>query len=168
MANPSVTADNLDSLKNIMSDASLKVPADMNPATTPLICIPTTLSAGEYSGFAAATDPRDHTKRIFVHPPSITPSVVILDPVLGRMSPAEVWFPSGVRAMDHCIELLCRLTHPDPDVDESAKKGLVLLAKGLLDLKTNADDDKARLNTLLGGCYSMDGNYDCPYPSNLI
>lgn len=162
MANPSVTADNLDSLKTIMSDASMRVPTDMNPATTPLICIPTTLSAGEYSGFAAATDPRDHTKRIFVHPPSITPSVVILDPVLGRMSPAEVWFPSGVRAMDHCIELLCRVTHPDSDVDESAKKGLVLLAKGLLNLKINADDDQARLDTLLGGCYSMDGSQFSP------
>jgi alcohol dehydrogenase class IV len=94
----------------------MKVRTDTNTATTPLICIPTTLSAGEYSSFAAATDPRDHTKRIFVHPASITLSVVILDPGLGRMSPPDVWFTSGVRAMDHCIELLCRVTHPDVDV----------------------------------------------------
>jgi len=94
-----------------------------------------------------------------MHPASITPSVVILDPVLGRMSPPNVWFTSGVRAMDHCIELLCRVTHPDADVDESAKKGLVLLAKGLLDLKVDPGNNEARLNTLLGGCYSMDGKF---------
>ena len=92
-----------------------------------------------------------------MHPSSITPSVVILDPVLGRMSPSDVWFNSGVRAMDHCIELLCRVTYPDADIDDSAKKGLVLLAKDLLDLKLDPGNDGARLNTLLGGCYSMDG-----------
>ena len=159
MANPSVSKEaGLDSIHNIETDSSLKVHWEINPARVPLICVPTTLSAGEYSGFAAATDPRDHIKKLFSHPSSITPTVVILDAALARFSPADIWLSTGVRAMDHCVETLCRITKPDKDADEAAKKGLQLLIRGLLDLKVNPDDNNARLKTLLGACYSMDGS----------
>ena len=102
------------------------------------------------------SDPRDHKKRLLFHD-SITPKVVILDPALGRLSPEDVWISSGIRSMDHCIELLCRVIEPDADVGESAKKGLALLSEGLLKLKKDPDDDEARLATMLGARYSMDG-----------
>ena len=59
--------------------------------------------------------------------------------------------------VSHCIELLCRIVKMDEDVDEASKKGLALLAGGLIKLKHNPDNVKARLDTLIGGCYSMDG-----------
>ena len=87
----------------------------------------------------------------------MVPKVVILDPALGKLSPEGVWISSGIRSVDHCVELLCRVGEPDAEVDASAKKGLSLLPEGLLRLKRDPDDDEARLATMLGARYSMDG-----------
>lgn len=156
LANPSVQSSDLDSLVAITTEDVQKNGEPRQPAALPLVCIPTTLSAGEYVGGGGWTDSRDHKKLILIHE-SMTPKAVILDPVLARLSPEDVWIPSGIRSIDHCIELLCRVIEPDADVDESAKKGLALLAGGLLKLKRDPGDDEARLATMLGARFSMDG-----------
>lgn len=143
-------------VKDLDSLLALTTGEQRSPATLPLICIPTTLSAGEYNGGSGWNDPRDHKKRL-LWDSSMTPQVVILDPALGRLSPEDVWISSGIRSVDHSVELLCRIIEPDADVDVSAKKGLTLLPEGLLKLKKDPDDDEARMATMLGARFSMDG-----------
>lgn len=126
------------------------------PSTVPIIVIPTTLSAGEYSPYAGCVDPRDMTKYTFIHP-SVCPKVVILDGKLCTSTPIDVWLSTGVRAIDHCAELLSRITDPDLEVDETSKKGIVLLSRGMIKLVRNPDNVDERLNTLLGAGMAMDG-----------
>lgn len=130
--------------------------SNFSPVDIPVICVPTTLSGGEYSEVAVGVDPRDGIKKTFKHP-SLVPSVIILDPALALMSPEKVWISSGIRAMDHCIEILCRITSKDDAADETAKEGLRLLARGLLRVKENPRMENCRLETQLGANLAMDG-----------
>lgn len=68
----------------------------------PTIVVPTTLSAGEYTHIAGATDPRDNAKSLFVAP-GMVPKVVVLDPKLTLTTPEKTWLASGVRAVDHSV-----------------------------------------------------------------
>lgn len=78
-----------------------------------LVCIPTSLSGGEYNPVAGVTDDSEDatgrgrgTKYQFrIHR---DPDLIILDPALCVSTPARVWLSSGVRAIDHCVETLCR------------------------------------------------------------
>ncbi|GAM35137.1 Fe-containing alcohol dehydrogenase [Talaromyces pinophilus] len=129
---------------------------DIKPAALTKISIPTTLSAGEYSPYAGAVDPRDGVKKLFVHQ-SLVCEVVILDPDLTKTVPEWVWMSSGVRSIDHCVELLSSLRQHETQTEESAKKGLVMVARGLLKLRLNPQDVESRLETQIGSNYAMDG-----------
>ena len=129
---------------------------DIKPAALTKISIPTTLSAGEYSPYAGAVDPRDGVKKLFVHQ-SLICEVVILDPELTKTVPEWVWMSSGVRSIDHCVELLSSLRQHETQTEESAKKGLVMVARGLLKLRLNPQDVESRLETQIGSNYAMDG-----------
>jgi alcohol dehydrogenase class IV len=118
-----------------------------NEPTVPIICIPTTLSAGEYSRFGGGTNPRTHQKSILTHP-KMYPSLVILDPALCTTTPEWVWLSTGVRSIDHCVEGICSL-QSIPDVDEAAEKSLGMLLRGLLRTKKDAEDLDARLQCQL-------------------
>lgn len=74
--------------------------------------------------------------------------------------PIDIWMSTGVRSVDHCVELLSRVTDPDETVDEDAKKGVILLSRGLIKLKRNPDDAEERLNTLIGAGLAMEGESD--------
>ncbi|OQV05525.1 hypothetical protein CLAIMM_10252 [Cladophialophora immunda] len=132
-------------------------PPDVNPPPFAMINVPTTLSAGEYSPYAGGIDATDGVKKIFVLQ-SLFADVVILDPELARHSPEWVWMSSGVRSIDHCVELLGSL-NPDieAETEEAAAKGLVLVVRGLLQLKKDPTDLQARLATQFGSNYAMDG-----------
>lgn len=132
-------------------------PPDVNPPTFVMINVPTTLSAGEYSPYAGGIDPTDMVKKIFVLQ-SLYADVVILDPELAQNSPEWVWMSSGVRSIDHCVELLGSLSKIDPETDDAAAKGLMLVARGLLKLRKDPKDTRARLETQLGSNYAMDGD----------
>lgn len=131
-------------------------PPDVKPPTFAMINVPTTLSAGEYSPYAGGIDPSDGVKKIFVLQ-SLYADVVILDPALAHHTPEWVWMSSGVRSIDHCVELLSSLGQIELETEEAAEKGLVLVARGLLKLRSNPKDTKARLETQLGSVYAMDG-----------
>ncbi|KAH8810642.1 putative Fe-containing alcohol dehydrogenase [Xylogone sp. PMI_703] len=131
-------------------------PTDVNPPTFSMINVPTTLSAGEFSPYAGGINPLDGVKKIFILQ-SLAADVVILDPEVAQNSPEWVWMSSGVRSIDHCVELLASLSKIDPETDEAAKKGLVLVARGLLKLRKDPMDKEARFETQLGSNYAMDG-----------
>ncbi|OAG43617.1 hypothetical protein AYO21_02203 [Fonsecaea monophora] len=132
-------------------------PPDVHAPPFTMINVPTTLSAGEYSPYAGGIDATDGVKKIFVHQ-GLFADVVILDPELAANSPEWVWMSSGVRAIDHCVELMGSLNPAiEKETDEAAEKGLVLLVRGLLKLRREPQDREARLETQFGSVLAMDG-----------
>lgn len=124
-----------------------------NAPTVPLICIPTSLSGGEYSKFCGGTNAVTRQKEMLTHS-GMFPWLVILDPQLTVTTPFNVWIQSGVRAVDHCCEAICSTT-AQPDVDVAAEKGLRLLLPGLLKTIEDHQNLEARLDTQLGARLAM-------------
>jgi alcohol dehydrogenase class IV len=114
-----------------------------NDITIPIICIPTTLSAGEYTRFGGGTNSTTHHKAICTHP-KMLPSLVILDPALTLTTPERIWLSTGVRAVDHAVESMCMLDVPD-EVLQSSSTALSMLIPNLLRTKANPNDLDARL-----------------------
>lgn len=76
--------------------------ADLAAATIPCVFIPTSLSGGEWTWLAGATDAQGH-KAPYMHT-SMRADLVIYDPALTVPVPDKYWFSTGVRAIDHCVE----------------------------------------------------------------
>lgn len=125
----------------------------INPPTVPIISIPTSLSAGEYSNFAGGTDDATRRKHSFQHP-TRGPALVILDPALAATTPDSIWLSTGIRAVDHCVETLCSTMGYD-ETDELAEKALGKLVPGLLRCKRDKGDLEARLDCQLGSVDAM-------------
>ena len=140
-------ATNWDEFDTLRSD-SPTYRKTLQPATVPIICIPTSLSAGEYTSFAGATDDRTHHKHVFAHP-SIGPRLVILDPELSKTTPERIWLSTGIRAVDHCVETICSLK-ATPEGDQAAGNGLRKLLPGLLKTKEEHELTEPRLQCQLG------------------
>lgn len=115
----------------------------------PLICIPTTLSGGEYTQYAGGTDPKTHHKLVMGHP-FCAPRLIINDPKLTITAPEWVWLSTGVRGIDHCVEAYCRTHQSDEEVDEAALKGFKLIVPNLLRTKKAWTEEDARLKCMLG------------------
>ena len=132
-------------------------PEDVKAPSFVMINVPSTLSAGEFSPYCGGIDPTDGVKKIFILEP-LSADIVILDPELAQHTPEWVWMSSGVRSIDHCVELLGSLNAKiDPETEDAAEKGLVLIARGLLKLRKNPKDTQARMETQLGSNFAMDG-----------
>jgi maleylacetate reductase len=119
----------------------------------PQISIPTTLSAGEFSAITGVTNEATGTKDILRHP-GLMPHIVILDADVVRHTPRWLFLSTGVRAIDHCVEGICS-SEANPFGDAQAIHGLKLLAAGLVAVKNDQNDTKARQNCLLGAWLSM-------------
>jgi alcohol dehydrogenase class IV len=144
LANDIRTVDALD---------NVRAPAPMKPPVVRQVSIPTTLSAGEFSGISGVTDERRKVKEMFRHP-EIVPRMVALDPWVTRHTPMWLWLSTGIRAVDHCVEGICS-NEASPYGDASALHGLSLLARGLPRVKADPSDIEARLDCQLGSWLSM-------------
>ena len=132
-------------------------PQTPNPCLLPVIKTPTTLSGGEYSDLAGGSDTRTHHKVLFTHP-SMLAQLVILDPALSISTPEWIWLSTGIRAVDHCVEALCSLnSKAGPETDKVLTAGLELLVPSLPLIKRIWEDEKARLDSMLGVVESMKG-----------
>jgi alcohol dehydrogenase class IV len=102
-------------------------------ATGPLphIAVPTTLSAGEFTGIAGVTDDRSLVKRP-LSDPRLAPVVVITDPVLTLETPDWLWTSTGIRALDHAVESIYSVRH-HPFSDALASAAIALLMRHLPD-----------------------------------
>ncbi|KAI9849300.1 MAG: hypothetical protein M1837_004760 [Sclerophora amabilis] len=136
-----------DSLETLVSDSPNKRDP-LHPATVPIICIPTSLSGGEYSAFAGGTNDSTSHKHSFADA-SIGPRLVILDPDLSTTTPAKYWLSTGIRAVDHCVEAICS-REPSSESDTDAEHALRLLVPGLLRCKHDGQDLAPRLNCQMG------------------
>lgn len=139
---------------NTLSEGPDKRP-NISPPTIPIISIPTSLSAGEYSNFAGATNDTTRRKHSF-QAPLKGPQLIILDPELTITTPDAIWLSTGVRAVDHCVETLCAIAPaPDAETEELARKALGMLVPGLLRTKADRGDEEARLRCQLGSVDAM-------------
>jgi alcohol dehydrogenase class IV len=142
----------LDDLANLDAAAGTQ---GLKPCQIPIINIPTSLSGGEYSQGAGATDTRDHHKVGFTHP-SMGAELIILDPALSISTPARIWLSTGMRAVDHCVEGLCSLDHRvTAETDEYAAKGLSMLVPSLLETKRDWEAEGPRLAEMMGVIEAM-------------
>ncbi|KAK9761508.1 hypothetical protein K7432_013543 [Basidiobolus ranarum] len=118
------------------------------PPNIQLICIPTSLSGGEYNSGSGATDSRVGAKRIFRHPLCV-PKSIILDPVITLHTPDWLWLYTGMRSVDHCVETLSSL-NSNSESDDLAAIALKKLTGSLLQTNHNRQDISSRLQSLLG------------------
>jgi alcohol dehydrogenase class IV len=121
--------------------------------TVRAICVPTTLSGGEFNPLSGATDERAKLKQGYTQR-GMAPLTVILDPALTVHTPAWLWLSTGIRSVDHCCETLGSLLSND-FCDGLAESGLRLLAEGLQRVKKDASDLEGRLKCQIGAWQSM-------------
>ncbi len=157
LGNDITLAEQLDALcATTHADGTTTRPITRQPALR-CVTIPTTLSAGEFSGIAGCTNtsgPRP-VKESFQHPGCI-PRTVILDPALTVHTPEWLFLSTGIRAVDHAVETLCSVS-PQPFPDATALHALRLLSSGLRGVKENPNNLAARLDCQLGAWLSMTG-----------
>ena len=127
----------------------------LKAAHTPFAAIPTTLSAGEYTGFAGITDERIPRKEVLFHP-SMAPDLVILDAEMTITTPPRLFFGTGIRAVDHGIETWCSVNFT-PLVEATALHALGILPRALAYAKSNPGDLDNRLDCMIGAWLSVQG-----------
>lgn len=71
--------------------------------TVPIVQIPTTLSAAEATQHAGITD-RNGRKEQYHHP-LIGARVIVHDPALTLSTPDRLWLSTGIKALDHAVEI---------------------------------------------------------------
>ena len=117
------------------------------------ICVPTTLSGGEFNARAGVTEPRLRLKQAYIHP-GIIPLAVIFDPAITVHTPQWLWLSSGIRAVDHAVETYCSIDR-NAYTDSTALQALRLLGRGLAAVKRDPADLAARLDCQIGAWISM-------------
>jgi maleylacetate reductase len=78
-----------------------------------MVAIPTTLSAAEFTAFAGVTDVSRRAKEGYGHP-LLAPRAVVLDPAMTLSTPPQLWFSTGMKAVDHAVEQLCNPVRSPP------------------------------------------------------
>jgi maleylacetate reductase len=117
------------------------------------ICVPTTLSGGEFNPLSGATDERIKLKQGF-ETRLMVPVCVVLDPAVTVHTPEWLWLSTGVRSVDHAVETLGSFQSND-FCDGIADSALRLLAEGLPRVKADPADLEARLKCQIGAWQSM-------------
>lgn len=118
-----------------------------------VICMPVTLSGGEFNALSGATDEATKHKQGYEHRMA-APVAVILDPALTVYTPKWLWLSTGVRALDHAVETLASDRSND-FCDGVADSALRLLAEGLPRAKADPGDLEGRLKCQVGAWQSM-------------
>ncbi|WP_114226894.1 MULTISPECIES: iron-containing alcohol dehydrogenase [Sphingomonas] len=118
-----------------------------------VICVPTTLSGGEFNALSGSTDEATAHKQGYEHR-LMAPVMVVLDPQLTRHTPEWLWLSTGVRSVDHAVETLGSDKSND-FANGLADSALRLLAEGLPRVKADANDMEGRLKCQIGAWQSM-------------
>lgn len=129
----------------------------INPITVgpdiPVICVPTTLSGGEFNALSGSTDEVTNHKQGYEHR-NMAPVMVVLDPAITVHTPEWLWLSTGVRSVDHAVETLSSDKSND-FADGLAESALKLLVEGLPRVKADPTDLEARLKCQIGAWQSM-------------
>ena len=133
----------------------VEIPSLDGSKALPLIAIPTTLSAGEYTHFIGVTDEVRKVKDLYIDK-CLTATAVFLDPTLTLETPEWLWLSSGMRSVDHCVEAICSTT-AHPYTDALACHALQMLNKYLRECKSDPSNTTARLQCQLASWLSVNG-----------
>ncbi|MFI5033418.1 MAG: iron-containing alcohol dehydrogenase [Reyranellales bacterium] len=128
---------------------------DYRPPKIRQICVPTTLSGGEFNARAGVTEPRLRLKQAYIHP-GLIPLQVIFDPAITVHTPEWLWLSTGIRAVDHAVETYCSVDG-NAYTDSTSLQALGLLGRGLPAVKRDPSDLAARLDCQIGAWTSMIG-----------
>ncbi|KAL8798792.1 MAG: hypothetical protein Q9182_006386 [Xanthomendoza sp. 2 TL-2023] len=85
------------------------------------ITIPTTLSAAECTLIAGFTN--ESGNKVGLAHPQLIPQVIIYDSTFAKATPQPLWLSTGIRSLDHAVELMCH-----PTATEAPTKQLCLTA----------------------------------------
>ncbi|MEQ8401234.1 MAG: iron-containing alcohol dehydrogenase [Parvibaculum sp.] len=133
-------------------DGAVVLPAFEGPDVR-AVCVPTTLSGGEFNALSGATDEKAKLKQGYQHR-LMAPVAVVLDPAMTVYTPEWLWLSTGVRALDHAMETLGSF-HSNEFCDGVAENALRNLAEGLPRAKADAKDLDGRLKCQIGAWQSM-------------
>ena len=125
----------------------LKIPA-LTGDPIPILSVPTTLSAAEYDGIFGIT--HEQTKDLYADS-RLSPRIVFLDAAATHETPMALWRASGIRALDHAVEIYLSRA-PTPITDATSLHAVRLLFTHL-----PREDDASRLACLEAGWLSMLG-----------
>jgi maleylacetate reductase len=132
-------AANLTALEDFTQYSAVNVRALPAPeGGPPIIAVPTTLSAAEFTATGGYTNPLSGLKE-GLRAPHLTPATVILDPDLACHTPLRLWNSSGLRSIDHAVETVFA-TGAWPALIAQAATGLTMLARALRDRSRHPDD----------------------------
>jgi alcohol dehydrogenase class IV len=131
---------------------SLTMPS-LDGEPIPIVAVPTTLSAAEFDGIFGMT--HAGTKDLYLDA-RLSPRSVVLDPEATRETPDELWAASGVRSLDHAIEIYLSKT-PTPVTDAASLHAVRLLFEHLPRSLDDRTDDEAHLSCLQAAWLSMLG-----------
>ena len=147
------TTDAMGAYHITVDEAGAMVMPQFAPQDIRTICVPTTLSGGEFNPLSGATDPVSKHKQGYQER-MMAPVSVILDPALTVHTPEWLWLSTGVRALDHAIETLQSFESND-FCDGLAVSALKLLIEGLPRVKADPSDLEARMKCQMGVWQSM-------------
>ncbi|PYH42894.1 iron-containing alcohol dehydrogenase [Aspergillus saccharolyticus JOP 1030-1] len=151
-------ADDMEAL--VDQERGLAGPDTVRAPVAKLICVPTSLSAGEWNAYASGTNAQGK-KQHFMHPKG-APSLILMDPTVARTTPSHLWLASGMRAVDHFVESLCSGKCHE-EAEAHIKKGLPLLVRGLKEYRDGQEDGKED-ELLKGIAESQRGSRDALIP----
>ncbi|KAH7382444.1 hypothetical protein DE146DRAFT_623761 [Phaeosphaeria sp. MPI-PUGE-AT-0046c] len=117
------------------------------------IAIPTTLSASECTMMAGYTE-KDGVKT-GVRGKELVPHVVVYDAKFALHTPERLWLSTGLRAMDHAIELLYHPTASEMPARWMALQAAGSLFDGLAKYKKNPKDEDVITNLQLASFASL-------------
>ncbi|KAF2684614.1 Dehydroquinate synthase-like protein [Lentithecium fluviatile CBS 122367] len=103
------------------------------------VAIPTTLSASECTMMAGYTE-KDGVKT-GVRAPEIVPNVVLYDASFAAYTPARLWLSTGMRALDHAVELLYHPTAAEMPARWMCLQAAASLFENLPKYKDNPKDE---------------------------
>jgi alcohol dehydrogenase len=124
----------------------------------PHLAVPTTLSAAEYDGIFGMT--HKGTKDLY-NDARLAPRIVVLDPEATRDTPPVLWAGSGIRALDHAVEIYLSRT-PTPVTDAASLHAVRLLFAHLGRSMQAPWDADARLGCMQSSWLSMIGVENVP------
>ena len=155
LANDIHQPEDFDRLATRVVDGKRLIP-QMNAPTIPMVCVPTTLSAGDFSSGAGVTDIARGHKQAIYHI-GMMARAVVLDPSLSHRTPEWLWLSTGIRAVDHAVEDICSISG-NPFSEGASMQALRLLSRGLRGAKQRPGDEGAYLDCLNGAWLSMVGS----------
>ncbi len=155
LANNLRQPDDFDRLATRIVDGKRIIP-QMEAPTVPMVCVPTTLSAGDFSSGAGVTDIARGHKQAIYHV-AMMARAVVLDPSLSHRTPEWLWLSTGIRAVDHAVEDICSVSG-NPFSEGASMQALRLLSRGLRGVKQRPGDESAYLDCLNGAWLSMVGS----------